>query len=158
MPTVDASAPARAGPPAASPQLKTAAQVKASAAPASDPAGPYVALALQRLHDGRLIEPGNDSARFFVQQALQSNPASDAAERASETLALALLNAAHGAIDRQDFKAAAGWLDAAEGIASATNVDNLRRRLAAAERQADSADPVPPTMEQPPPAASAPQP
>jgi TonB family protein len=119
------------------------------ASPASDPAERSAALAMQRLQDGRLLEPENDSARFFVQQALKSDPASDAAGRAGEALALALLNAARSALDRKDFKAAAGWLDAADGIASATNVDNLRHLLAAAEHQAKAADQGPVAMEQP---------
>lgn len=125
-------------------QLKASAdsaQAKAQAEPdggsaASDPAQRDAALAMQRIQEGRLVEPESDSARFYVQQALKGDPASDAAGRASEALALALLNAARGAMDREDFKAAAGWLDAAEGIASATNVDNLRHLLAAAEHQA----------------------
>ena len=105
-----------------------------SAAP--EPAQRDAALAMQRLQEGRLVEPETDSARFYVQQALKSDPASEVAGRASEALALALLNAARGAMDREDFKAAAGWLDAAEGIASSTNVDNLRHLLAAAEHRA----------------------
>ncbi len=116
---------------------------------ASDQAQRDAALAMQRLQEGRLVEPENDSARFYVQQALKSDPASDAAARASEALALALLNAARGAMDRKDFKAAAGWLDAADGIASATNVDNLRQLLAAAEHQAKTVDQAPPTTERP---------
>ena len=142
---------------------KARAQVKASAdsahtkaqaeadgtSPVSDPAERSAALAVQRLQDGRLLEPENDSALFYVQQALKSDPANDAAARAREALALALLSAAHGAIDRSDFKAAAGWLDAADGVASATNVDNLRHRLADAERRAKAADPAAATMEHP---------
>ena len=104
---------------------------------------------MQRIQEGRLVEPESDSARFYVQQALKSDPASDAAGRASEALALALLNAARGAMDRKDFEAAAGWLDAAEGIASATNVDNLRHLLAAAEHQAKTVDQAPQATAQP---------
>jgi protein TonB len=104
---------------------------------------------MQRLQEGRLVEPESDSARFYVQQALKSDPANDAAGRASEALALALLNAARGAMDRRDFKAAAGWLDAAEGIAAATNVDNLRHLLTAAEHQAKTVDQAPQATEQP---------
>jgi TonB family protein len=129
---------------------KTRAQLKAStdaahsktpaadgASPASDPAESSAALAMARLRDGRLIEPENDSARFYVQQSLKMNPASDAAGRASEALALGLLNAARGAIDRKDFKAATAWLDAADGIAAAANVDNLRHLLATAQLPAE---------------------
>jgi protein TonB len=51
---------------------------------AQDPARRDAALAMQRLQDGRLVEPENDSAHYYVQQALKSDPASDAAGRASE--------------------------------------------------------------------------
>jgi protein TonB len=114
----------------------------------SEAAQRAAALAMQRLQDGRLVEPENDSARFYVHQALKSDPASDAAGRASEALALALLNEVRGAMNRKDFKAAAGWLDAAAGIASATNVDNLRHLLAAEEHPAKTVDQAPLT-EQP---------
>lgn len=120
------------------------------ASPAPDPAAPSAALAMQRIQDGRLLDPETDSARFYVQQALNSNPGSDAAERASEALALGLLNAARGAIDRKDFKAASSWLDGADGFASSTNVDNLRHLLAAAEHLAREADASPKAAEEPP--------
>jgi TonB family protein len=119
-------------------------------APAADPAEQSAALAMQRIREGRFVEPERDNARFYVQEALKSNPESDAAERASEALALGLLSAARGAIDRGDFKAASGWLDAADGVASSTNVDNLRHLLATAERQADEANAAPKPAEQPP--------
>jgi protein TonB len=120
------------------------------ASPSPDPAAPSAALALQRIQQGRLLEPETDSARFYLRQALKSNPGSAAAERASEALALGLLNAARGALDRQDFKAASSWLDGAEGIASSTNIDNLRQLLATAERQAREGDATPKAAEQTP--------
>jgi TonB family protein len=110
------------------------------ARPEADLADQSAALALQRIQEGRLVEPERDNARFYVQEALQGNPQSDAAAHASEALALALLNAARGALERRDFKAASGWLEAADGIASPTNVENLRQLLAMAMRQADEAN------------------
>jgi TonB family protein len=118
--------------------------------PAPDPADQSAALAMQRIQEGRLIDPEGDNARFYVQEALKSNPQSDAAGRASEALALSLLNAARGAVDRKDFQAASSWLDAADGIASSTNVDNLRLLLATAERQADEANAARQTTKPPP--------
>ena len=110
---------------------------------------------MQRLREGRLVEPERDSARFYVQEALKSNPGSDAAERASEALALGLLNTARGAIDRKDFKAASAWLDAADGIASPANIDNLRHLLADAQRPAENVSPAPKTAEEPAPEVGA---
>jgi TonB family protein len=118
------------------------------ASPAPDPAEPSAALAMQRIRDGRLLEPETDSARFYVQQALNSNPGSAAAERASEALALGLLNAARSAIDRKDLAAASSWLDGADGIASPTNIENLRHLLAAAEHRTKEADAPPQASEQ----------
>jgi TonB family protein len=137
-------------------QIKAAAAARSKpeaadgTAPTPDPAARSAALAMQRIQEGRFIEPEHDNARFYVQEALESNPESGAAERASEALALGLLNAARGAIDRKDFKAASNWLDAAGGVASSTNVDNLRHLLAAAERQAEEANAARMTAEQPP--------
>ena len=142
-------------------QIKSAADSARAAAAADgtrsapDPADASAALAMQRLREGRLVEPEGDSARFYVQEALKSNPGSDAAERASEALALGLLNAARGAIDRKDFKAASAWLDAADGIASPANIDNLRHLLAAAQQPTESVSPAPKTAEEPPPAVGA---
>ncbi len=142
-------------------QIKSAADSARAAAAADgnrsapDPADASAALAMQRLREGRLIEPEHDSARFYVQEALKSNPGSDAAERASEALALGLLNAARGAIDRKDFKAASAWLDAADGIASPANIDNLRHLLAGAQQPTESVSPAPKTAEEAPPAVGA---
>lgn len=111
--------------------------------PMPDPADASAALAMQRVREGRLVEPERDNARFYVQQALKTNPGSDAAERASEALALGLLDSASGAIDRKDFKAASAWLDAADGIASPANIDHLRHLLAIAQRPKEEANPAP---------------
>ena len=118
------------------------------ASPSPDPAAPSAALALQRIQQGRLLEPETDSARFYLRQALKSNPGSAAAERASEALALGLLNAARSAIDRKDLAAASSWLDGADGIASPTNIENLRHLLAAAEHRTKEADAPPQASEQ----------
>jgi TonB family protein len=134
-------------------QIKSAADSARVAAAADgtrsapDPADASAALAMQRLREGRLVEPEGDSARFYVQEALKSNPGSDATERASEALALGLLNAARSAIDRKDFKAASAWLDAADDIASPANIDNLRHLLAGA-LPTESLSPAPKTAEE----------
>jgi protein TonB len=112
--------------------------------PALDPADASAALAMQRIREGRLFEPERDSARSYVQEALKSNPGSDAAERASEALALGLLSSARDAISRKDFKAASASLDAADGIASAANIDNLRHLLTTAQRPKEDANAVNP--------------
>ena len=49
-----------------------------------------------------------------------------------------LLTEVHGAIDRRDFAHASGWLEAADGIAAAANIEAAQASLAAARRQADT--------------------
>ncbi len=95
-------------------------------------------LAVQRLHEGNLIDPEQDSARYYVQEALRQDPNSSAALEAQEALALGLLTAARNAIDHRDFVRAESSLEAASGIAAPANIDNVRQLLAGARRQAES--------------------
>jgi len=97
---------------------------------------PLLNLIAQRMLDGQLIEPKGDSARFYLGQALEMDPNSDAVQEAARTLALRLLNEVHAAIDRRDFEHASAWLDAAHGIASQANVDAAAAQLATARQQA----------------------
>jgi TonB family protein len=106
-----------------------------SAAPQADQ---YAALALERIHEEHLVEPAHDSARFYVDEALNADPKSAAALEAQQQLALALLSAARGAIDRRDFASTSSWLEAADGVASPDNLEILRRALDSARREADA--------------------
>jgi TonB family protein len=123
-------------------QVRTAAaskRVSAEAAPAESgvpQADQFAALALERVRDQHLIEPERDSARFYVEQALKADPKSADALEAQQQFALGLLAAARAAIDRREFARASSWLDAAEGVASPDNVENLRRALDSARREA----------------------
>ncbi len=121
-------------------------QAKAPAAPVEAPkartadggADKLSELAMQRLHDGHLIDPEQDNARYYVEEALRQDPNSSAALEAQEALALGLLTAAHNAIDRRDFAHAGSFLEAASGIAAPANIDNVQQLLAGARRQAES--------------------
>jgi TonB family protein len=95
-------------------------------------------LAAERIREDRLIEPDRDNARYYVQQALGIDPDNRAAQSAEESLAVALLSDARDAITRRDFPRAVSLLDAANGIASPTNVDNLVQLLRTARRQAEA--------------------
>lgn len=95
-------------------------------------------LAAERLQNGQLVDPERDSARFYVQEALRIDPNTNAVQAAKQSLALALLTEAHGAINRRDFVHAGALLDAADGIAGAANVDSLRLLLSSARKQADA--------------------
>ncbi len=95
-------------------------------------------LAMQRLHEGKLIDPEQDNARYYVQEALRQDPNSSAALEAQQGLALGLLSAARAAIDRRDLVHASSWLEAASGIAAQANIDNVQQLLASARRQAET--------------------
>jgi TonB family protein len=97
-----------------------------------------LSLAEARIKEGRLIDSGNDSARFYVQEALRIDPDNNAVQAAKQTLAVALLAGARAALDRRDFEQASRLLEAANSIASPANVENTRQLLAAARRQADT--------------------
>jgi len=87
-------------------RVKTAAAAKrvlTAALPADDHAAElkadqYAALAMQRIHEDHLIDPESDNARFYVEEALDAEPANAAALEAQQQLALALL-AAHREAD-----------------------------------------------------------
>jgi tetratricopeptide (TPR) repeat protein len=100
-----------------------------------------VALAKARLDAGQLIEPEHDDARYYVEAALSIDPADDAVQDVRQALAMRLLSAAHGAIERRDFEHAAEWLHAADGIASPSNLETLQTLLSGA-RQESQADAV----------------
>jgi TonB family protein len=133
-------------------QIKAATEAKRAAsetphtAPAAMPeADELAALAMERTHEGHLIDPERDNARFYVAQALAADAASPAALDAREQLALALLTAARAAINRRDFAQASSWIEAASGVASPDNLENLRHTLETARSQAD-ADTNPPPL------------
>jgi TonB family protein len=128
-------------------QLK-AAQAQAHAAkseakggrPDEDRTAQALRLAAQRLDEGHLIEPDQDNARFYVQQALQIDADSTAAQNLEQSLALRLLTEARGAIGRRDFSNAAALLEGAVGIAAPANIEAVQQLLEGARRtaQADS--------------------
>ncbi len=80
-----------------------------------------IALAAQRIGDGMLMEPERGSARFYVDEALKIDPASEPAQEVQRTLALRLLAEVRSAIDRRDFAQAARFIEAAKGIATPAN-------------------------------------
>jgi TonB family protein len=104
----------------------------------TDAVSPLLDLAAQRSNAARLIEPAQDSALYYVKEALRLDPGNGAVQEAQQTLAIRLLTEARGAIDRRDFARATALLDAAKGIAAAPNVEAAQGLLAAARRQADA--------------------
>jgi TonB family protein len=97
-----------------------------------------LSLAEARIREGRLIDPENDSARFYVQEALRIDPDGNAVQSARQTLATTLLAGVRADLDRHDFDHASRLLDATAGIGSAANVENTRQLLNATRRQAET--------------------
>jgi TonB family protein len=95
-------------------------------------------LAETRIKEGHLIDSENDSARFYIREALRIDPASNAVQAARQSLAAALLAGARADLERHDFEHASRLLDAADGIGSAANVESARQLLGAARRQAET--------------------
>ena len=104
----------------------------------TDAVSPLLDLAAQRSNAARLIEPAQDSALYYLKEALRLDPGNGAVQEAKQALAIRLLTEARGAIDRRDFARATALLDAAKGIAAAPNVEAAQSLLAAARRQADA--------------------
>jgi TonB family protein len=96
-------------------------------------------LAEQRIKEGRLIDPNADSAKSYVQEAMRIDPSANATQAAKETLAKVLMADTHAAVERGDFARAAALLDAAEGIAAPSNVENARQQLNTARQQGEAA-------------------
>jgi TonB family protein len=97
-----------------------------------------LAIAAQRLNESHWVEPEGDSALFYIQEALQLDPKSPAAQAARDTLETRLLSEVHWAIDRRDFAHASAWLEAAKGFAAPADIETAQAALAAARRQADA--------------------
>jgi TonB family protein len=110
-----------------------------SQGPAADTqADHFAALAMERINQQQLLEPDADNALFYAKEALKADPNANAAQQAEQALALALLSAVRSAIDRRDFARGSSLLDAAAGVASTANIDNLRRSLSGARHEADA--------------------
>jgi TonB family protein len=104
----------------------------------ADQVASLLKLSAQRIGEGRLIDPEHDSALFYAREASRLDPNGGAVQEAAGALATRLLTEVHAAIDARDFARASGWLEAAKGIAVASNIDAARELLAAARRQADA--------------------
>jgi TonB family protein len=120
-------------------QVQTQAQTRAHNAPSAEPskAIALLSLAAQRIDAGQLLEPDGDSARFYVQQALRTDPNNSDVLEAKRALASRLLTEARGAIDRRDFSHATAWIEGANGLAAPANIETTQSLLAMARNQVE---------------------
>jgi TonB family protein len=79
-------------------------------------AGRLSALVSQRIGQGRLIEPANDSAKGYFTTLLQSDPNGATVASLRQPLGRAMLSEARDAVGRGDFPAALRWLGEAESV------------------------------------------
>ena len=88
----------------------------------------------QRMAQGRLTEPASDSARYYLEQLAQAEPASAATLAARTAFETGLLDEGHRALSAHDLPLARHWLSEAQASgASPAGVAALQADLAAAE-------------------------
>ena len=102
-------------------------------------------LARTRVRENRLVEPDADDAKHYLQEAQTLQPDNPATRSVQQGLAVALLADARVSIERRDFPRAVSLLDAANGIARSSDIDDLVTALRTARKapQADSLNPPP---------------
>ena len=77
------------------------------------------ALFNQRLSQGRLLEPASDSAKYYLEQLVQSEPAGGATLAARTAFETRLLDEAQAAAKTQDIAGARHWLAEAQAAGAA---------------------------------------
>ncbi|MBV8145129.1 MAG: TonB family protein [Gammaproteobacteria bacterium] len=93
-----------------------------------------------RLERGALLDPPNDSARFYLAQLAQQAPDDPATARARSAFNARLLDEARGALRAQDFTAARRWLTEARSAgADAAALASIETALSSAQDEAQQA-------------------
>jgi TonB family protein len=97
----------------------------------------------QRMTQGRVLEPAGDSARYYLEQLAQAEPASSATLSARTAFETRLTDEARAAVHAQDYPAARRWLGAAHtNGASPAAIAAVETELAAAQDRARPAESV----------------
>ena len=96
----------------------------------------------QRLTQGKVDDPANDSARFYLAQLVQSDPAHPSTLLARQAFATRTLDEARGAVRKQDYAAARRWLgEAHDAGADDASIAEVNRDIAGAQNSAKAAAP-----------------
>ncbi len=97
----------------------------------------------QRLAQGKLVEPTNDSAKFYLAQLTQADANHPSTVLARQALGAKLLEEARGAVRRQDFAAARRWMSEARAIGiDESGTAAIEREITAAQANAQRANEV----------------
>ena len=128
------AAAAEAGADAAEVESLRAATAQLRGAARADSTAHLETLFTQRMSQGRLLEPAGDSARSYLEQLAQAEPASGSTLSARNAFETRLTDEARAAVHAQDYPAARRWLSAAHANgASPAVISAIEAELAAAQ-------------------------
>jgi protein TonB len=88
----------------------------------------------ERLQQGKLVDPANDSAKFYVAQLVKADPNSPSTQIARLALGQRLIAEAQSAVRHQDFGGARRWIGEARDLGvDAASLANVESDLATAQ-------------------------
>ncbi|HEX3850562.1 MAG TPA: TonB family protein, partial [Polyangiaceae bacterium] len=91
----------------------------------------------QRLAQGKLIDGGADSAKFYLSQLMQSDPGQQSTQTARQAYAARIIDEARIAVHRQDYAGAQRWLaEAHEAGVDQTNINSVNNEIKTAQEAA----------------------
>ncbi len=114
-------------------ELDAARSAQAAAAPQQPQ---YLDLAQSRLAQGKMTEPDNDSALFYVNQLRAADPKNGALPRISAAVQAQILDQARAALDAAQAAKAEALLQLASGLGVSPDLAALNQRLAQAKQAA----------------------
>ena len=98
-------------------------------------------LVADRIHDGRLLDPADDSAKYYVRQLVAAYPSNPATQRAEHDLAGAYLRKAREAALAHNGAESDRWLNEARAAGmSAADISAFQHDLAGAQAKAAHAE------------------
>jgi len=97
----------------------------------------------QRLTQGRLVEPANDSAKFYLSQLTQAEATHPSTQLARQALGAKLLDEARSAVTKQDYAAARRWMSEARDVGvEESGTAAIERDIATAQARSRAANEV----------------
>ena len=113
--------------------LDAARGAQAAAPVAAPQQPPYLDLAQSRLSQGKVWEPDNDSALFYVNQLRAADPKNSALPRLSSAVQAQILDQARALLDAAQPARAEALLQMAAGLGASAELTTLDQRLAQAK-------------------------
>jgi TonB family protein len=97
----------------------------------------YFDLAQSRLAQGKVTEPDNDSALYYLNQLRATDPKNSGLPRLTSTVQAQILDQARAALDATQAAKAEALLQTAGGLGASTDLDALNARLALVKQAAN---------------------